>query len=261
MEQSVQHDMENKDMYSNTKILCCIPARFNSSRLPGKPLLKINNKTIINHVYDKAKQTIADEIIVLTDDQKIYEEVESFGGNCSIIKEECLNGTERIINYLKKIDNSPYKIIVNIQGDEPFIKPCVINDAIYNFMNKSPACSTICFKTSCEDEIKSKSRGKAVIDNYNNILYCSRNIIPSNKTDNIIPNHLYNIHVGIFVYDKDYLLNHFSLPNTTNQLLEDIEWLKIIEQGFKINTIFSEEMERGVDTLEDYEYLKKKYES
>lgn len=242
-------------------ILCCIPARYNSSRLPGKPLLKINNKTIINLVYEKAKKTKVNNIVVLTDDKRIYDEVISFGGNCAIIIENCLNGTERIINYLKKIDNSDYNIIVNIQGDEPFIKPNVIDKTIDNFIEKKSVCSTICFKTNNEEEILSKSRGKTVVDNFNNIIYCSRNVIPSNKKENIIKNHKYNIHVGIFVYDKEYLTNHFSKENTTNQLLEDIEWLKIIEQGFKINTIFSEEMERGIDTNEDYIYLKNKYES
>ena len=241
-------------------ILCCIPARYNSSRLPSKPLFKINNKTIIHHVYEKAQQTKTNEIVVLTDDERIYNEVISFGGNCVIISDDCLNGTERIIMYLKSIDHSKYDIILNIQGDEPFIKPNVIDLTINNFLEQKPACSTICFKTTCKEEILSKSRGKVVVDNFNNILYCSRNIIPSNKTENIIHNHLYNIHVGIFVYNKEYLLEHFTRLNTTNQLLEDIEWLKIIEQGFKVNTIFSEEMERGVDTMEDYEYLKKKYE-
>ena len=245
---------------NNNKILCCIPARYHSTRLPGKPLLKINNKTIINHVYEKAKQTKVDEIVILTDDQRIYDEVISFGGKCYIITEECLNGTERIITYLNKIDHNEYSIILNIQGDEPFIKPNVINKTIDNYIENNPECSTICFKTNNKDEILSKSRGKVVVDNFNNILYCSRNIIPSNKKENIIENHLYNIHVGIFVYNKKYLLDHFTKKNTENQLLEDIEWLKIIEQGFKVNTIFSEEMERGVDTIEDYNYLKKKYQ-
>ena len=241
-------------------ILCCIPARYKSTRLPGKPLLKINNKTIINHVYEKAKQTKVDDIIVLTDDKRIYDEVISFGGNCYIITDDCLNGTERIIKYLQKINNSKYNIILNIQGDEPFIKPNIINDTIYNFINKKPVCSTICFKTTDLDEINSKSRGKVIVDKFNNILYCSRNIIPSNKQENIIKNHQYNIHVGIFVYDKEYLLNYFIKENTPNQLLEDIEWLKIIEQGFKINTIFSDKMERGIDTIYDYNYFKNKYE-
>lgn len=244
-----------------SKILCCIPARFQSTRLPGKPLLKINEKTIIQHVYEKAQQTMVDEIVVLTDDKRIYDEVKSFGGNCAIITVECLNGTERIIKYLETIDHGEYGVVVNIQGDEPFVKPNVVNQTIENFLEKKPACSTICFKTDNQEEILSKSRGKVIVDNFNNILYCSRNVIPSNKKENIIKNHLYNIHVGIFVFDKTYLLENYVKKNTEFQLLEDIEWLKIIEQGFKVNTIFSEEMERGVDTADDFEYLKKKYEN
>jgi 3-deoxy-manno-octulosonate cytidylyltransferase (CMP-KDO synthetase) len=242
------------------KILCCIPARYHSSRLPGKPLLKINNKTIINLVYEKANQIKVDNIIVLTDDDRIYNEVLSFGGNCAIITEECLNGTERIIKYLNSINNNEYNIIVNLQGDEPFIKPDIVNDCISNFLEKKPSCSTICFKTTNKEEILSKSRGKVVTDNNNNIMYCSRNIIPSNKQNTIIENYEYKIHVGIFVYDKKYLLDYFCKENTENQLLEDIEWLKIIEQGFTINTILSDEMERGIDTIEDYNYLKNNYE-
>lgn len=241
------------------KILCCIPARYNSKRLPGKPLLKINNKTIINLVYEKALQTKVDDIVILTDDNRINDEVNSFGGNCVIITDECLNGTDRIIKYLEKIEHYKYDIIVNIQGDEPFINQNVINDIIDYHIKHKAECSTVCFKTDNKEEIISKSRGKAVVDNFNNIIYCSRNVIPTNKYEHIIENHFYNIHVGIFVYDKEYLLNHYIKENTKNQLLEDIEWLKIIEQGFKINTIFSEKLERGIDTIEDYEYLKNKY--
>ena len=240
------------------KILCCIPARYQSSRLPGKPLLKINNKTIIQLVYEKALQINVDKIVVLTDDERIYNEVISFGGNCEMTG-YAINGTERIVNYLKTINNDTYNAIINIQGDEPFICPKAVNKTIQNFLNKNVACSTICFKTDDKEEILSKNRGKVIIDNFNNILYCSRNVIPSNKTENVISNHKYNIHVGVFVYNISYLLNYYCKPNTEFQLLEDIEWLKIIEQGFKVNTIFCEKLERGIDTIEDYHYLKNKF--
>jgi 3-deoxy-manno-octulosonate cytidylyltransferase (CMP-KDO synthetase) len=243
-----------------SKILCCIPARYESTRLPGKPLLKINNKTIIQHVYEKVKQTIINNIIILTDDDRIYNEVTKFGGLCTIVSEECLNGTERIIKYLQTIDHSGYDIIVNVQGDEPFIEPEVINKVIYNYLKKNPTCSTVCYKSDNCDEIILKSRGKSVVDKENNIMYCSRNVIPTNKINNIIPHHNYNIHVGIFVYNKHYLLDEYLKENTQNQLIEDIEWLKIIEQGHKVNTIFVESMERGVDTVEDYNYLLNKYQ-
>jgi len=242
-------------------MLCCIPARYQSTRLPGKPLLKINGKTIINLVYEQVLKTKITDIIVLTDDERIFNEVMSFGGNCAIVNEECLNGTERIINYLNKIDNLKYETIINVQGDEPFIEPDVINKVIDNFIINKPTCSTVCYKTNDHEEIILKSRGKVIVDKYNNILYCSRNVIPTNKKDNIINDYLYNIHVGIFVFNKNYLLNEYLKENTQYQLAEDIEWLKIIEQGYTVNTIFSEKLERGVDTIEDYEYLKKKYET
>lgn len=249
------------------RILCCIPARYHSSRLPGKPLLKINNKTLINLVYEKALLTKSHEIIVLTDDIRIYNEVKSFGGQCEIIKDECLNGTDRIIKYLKNIDHSNYEIIVNIQGDEPFINPTIVDRTIDNMMNKlqnlntytSPVCSTICYKTKNIEEIMSKSTGKVVLDKLNNIMYCSRNVIPSGKNNTILDNYYYLINVGIFVFKKIYLLHNYNLENTKNQLNEDIEWLKIIEQGFKINTIIADSVERGVDTKEDYKYLCDKY--
>ena len=243
-----------------SKILCCIPARYESTRLPGKPLLKINNKTIIQHVYEKVKQTIIYNIIILTDDERIYNEVINFGGLCSIVNEDCLNGTERIIKYLQKINHSEYDIIVNVQGNEPFIEPEVINKVIYNNLEKTPICSTVCYKSNDYDEIILKSRGKSVVDIKNNIMYCSRNVIPTNKTNNVISGHYYNIHVGIFVYNKQYLLDEYLKENTTNQLIEDIEWLKIIEQGYKVNTIFVDSLEKSVDTIEDYTYLFNKYE-
>lgn len=250
---------------NKNKILCCIPARYHSTRLPGKPLLKINNKTIIQHVYEKAKKTKVDDIIILTDNIEIYERVISFGANCKIIEEKCLNGTDRIIKYLQSIDHKQYEIIVNIQGDEPFINPKVVNLTIDNLLfnqnkNKNDiVCSTVCCKTKNKEEIELKSRGKVVIDSSGNILYCSRNVIPTSKNIVINEDIEYNIHVGIFVYKKKYLLQHFLNENTPNQLIEDIEWLKIIEQGFKINTIFAENIERGIDTHEDYEYLLEKY--
>ena len=276
------------------KIIVCIPARYQSTRLPGKPLLTINNKTIIHHVYDNvAKLKNIDEIVVLTDDNRIKDEVESFGGNCCIITDECLNGTDRIIRYLKKniknesIDelnktskkglwnvewvndttvkmNIPSRIIVNVQGDEPFINHNNIQLAIDNYIAKRKldekiVCSTLFYKTRNQESIRNKSRGKAVLDLKGNIMYCSRNIIPSGKKQDIIPDHDYNIHIGIFVFNENYLLHNYFNNNTPLQLCEDIEWMKIMEQGFKINAVEVAEHEIGVDTIDDYNYLKNKY--
>ena len=126
-------------------ILCCIPARYHSTRLPGKPLLQINEKSIIQHVYQRVTSTKVDKIIVLTDDNRIYQEVISFGGNCQIINEECLNGTDRIICYLEKYFlknkskplNNQDPLIINVQGDEPFVNPSHIDQCIDYFTQSS----------------------------------------------------------------------------------------------------------------------------
>ena len=247
------------------KIYLFIPARYNSSRLPGKPLLKINNKTIINHVYENViKIKNIDNIVILTDDIRIKEECNSFNAQCEIINEECLNGTDRIIKYLQK-NNISDGIIVNVQGDEPFIKPENIEMAINNFIDKKKidnklVCSSLYYETTDLNEIKSRSRGKTVLDKNNNVMYCSRNIIPSSKTNKLIPNYKYKIHVGIFVFDCHYLLNHYIKENTHLQLQEDIEWMKILEQGYKMNCVQIKSHEIGVDTIDDYNYLKNKYE-
>lgn len=239
-----------------------IPARYNSTRLPGKPLLKINNKTIINHVYTNVNSI--DNIVILTDDKRIKNECESFGATCEIIEEECLNGTDRIIKYLEK-KNISEGIIVNVQGDEPFIKKEHISMAIDNYKlkkktNSKLVCSSLYYLTNNINEIKSRSRGKLVTDSKGNVLYCSRNIIPSSKKECIISNFNYKIHVGIFVFDCSYLLNMYKKENTELQILEDIEWMKILEQGYDMNCVEIQDHEIGVDTLEDYNYLKNKYE-
>lgn len=243
-----------------------IPARFNSSRLPGKPLLKINNKTIINHVYDNvSKIKNVDNIVILTDDNRIKNECNNFGAECEIITEDCLNGTDRIIKYLKK-NNINDGIIVNVQGDEPFILSDNIEKAINNFIEKrkndeNMVCSSLYYETQNIHEIKSRSRGKIVLDKDNNVMYCSRNVIPSSKTNELIPGYKYKIHVGIFVFDCNYLLNNYTTENTELQLCEDIEWMKILEQGYIMNCVEIDNHEIGVDTIDDYNYLKKKYET
>jgi len=248
------------------KILVCIPARYNSNRLLGKPLLQINNKSIIRHVYELAEKIEYNkEIVVLTDDIRIKNEVDSFSDNkCHIIEEDCLNGTDRIIRYLKKIPND-FEIVINLQGDEPFIYLDNIHLAINNFITKKKinselVCSTIHFLTFNTLNIMNNSRVKLVTDKDNNIMYASRNSIPSGKNYKVNENIPYKIHIGLFVFDKDYLINKFYLENTHYQLCEDIEWLKIIEQGYKINTVEIKDHEIGVDTLGDYLFLKEKYE-
>jgi len=246
------------------RTICCIPARYGSSRLPGKPLLKICEKTIINHVYEKCKEIQGiDNIIVLTDDERILENVLSFNGKVCMITEECLNGTDRIIKYLKSIGEK-YDVVLNVQGDEPFINTDNINRLLSDFSsnkkNRNIVCQSLYYKSSDSKEVLSRSRGKVVLNKYNDVLYCSRNVIPGTKKEYYIQEHEYNIHVGVFAYDYNYLLENYAIENTQCQLSEDIEWLKIIEQGFKMNLTLVTDAEIGVDTIDDYIFLKNKYE-
>lgn len=243
-------------------ISCFIPARFHSTRLPGKSLLKINNQTIINLTYHQVKKCqLIDEIIVLTDCLEVKEEVESFGGQCFIVEEDCLNGTERIVKYCLKNNLKP-DIIVNVQGDEPFINPENIDKTIQNFLDKRTPllkCSTLHYHFKNHEDVLKRSNGKLILDQNNNILYCSRNVIPGSKNQIINPDITYTGHIGVFVYDGDYLINQYLNENTKYQMAEDIEWLKILEQGYQINSCLVEHHEIGLDTPEDYDYLLSKY--
>jgi len=246
------------------KKVCFIPARYGSTRLPGKPLLEINGKTIIQRVYEQVKQCrFIDDVIIVTDDEIIIEEINRFKGKYRLIKDDCLNGTERIILCLQK-EPDLCDLVINVQGDEPFINPKHIDQCIKNYLEKKYTipglrCSTLHSVENNIEEIRKKSKGKVVLDKYNNIMYCSRNIIPGSKQSDINPIIDYYEHIGVFVYDKDYLLTEYMDENTKYQLSEDNEWLKIIEQGYRVNSVLVEATEKGVDTSEDYKYLINKY--
>ena len=248
------------------KTLCLIPARYNSSRLPGKPLLPIDGQSIIGRVYRQVQQcNFIDEIIVLTDDLRIQAEVHRIGGRCELVTTPCLNGTERIVTWLKTRGSTgmPPDIIVNVQGDEPYINPSYIDLCIENFhRKKTPAlkCSTLHFEMKPEkDELLSRSVGKLVLDRHSNIMYCSRNVIPAGKKDTVNPAATYYGHIGVFVFEPEYLLKEYLNGNTPYQLSEDIEWLKILEDGYQINSVLVQAPEISVDTPADYEYLVRKY--
>ena len=236
------------------KIPVFIPARYNSSRLPGKLMYKINNKTIIQLVYEQVlKCKNVSEIIVLTDNDIIYNHLISLNYNVKMTDENCINGTERICNYLRSIskENIP-EFICNVQGDEPFIDPTIIDNLI---KNKIDLVSTVHYKITNKLELDDKSIGKLVLNKNNEILYCSRNKIPYCKGIECD----YYAHIGLFIFNTNYLLNEYIKENTPLQLCEDIEWLKVIEQGHKIKSFEVYNFERGINTIEDYNYLNNKY--
>jgi len=248
-------------------LLICVPCRYNSSRLPGKPLLKINNKSIIHHVFLnilKIECINNSNIIFLTDDSRISDEVLSFGGNCYISKQNCENGTVRIINYLKE-NNIKKKFILNIQGDEPFFDILMIQKLIELYIDRNKVdpnvkCGTLYYSTNDFDYVNNKNKVKLVLNSHNFIMYGSRQVIPGSKKQDNNLKISYNVHIGIFIFDMNYLLNEYIQPNIYYQNIEDLEWLKILEQDYKIYSLPVQFHEVGVDTQEDYLYLKNKYE-
>lgn len=247
-------------------IIALIPARYQSSRLPGKPLLSFGKETMIQKVYKQTlKSKLINKVFVLTDDERIKDSIEEINGRCLIIKDECLNGTERICIAIKRFNHifENAKYIVNVQGDEPYINPEHIDTTIEKIIdskNDELVCSTLHYKIEDERDLNNRSIGKLILDQKSNVIYCSRSCIPANKSDTpSLKKCDYFAHIGLFVFTIDYLKTYFNKKNYPLQLEEDIEWLKIIEQGFKINSTCVKDYEIGVNLEEDYQYLLKKY--
>ena len=248
------------------EIIGLIPARYNSSRLPGKPLLKFGDMTMIQRVYlQSLKSRLINKVYVLTDDERVKKSIDDINGNCLIIKDKCLNGTERICLALNKHTEifEKAKFIVNVQGDEPFINPEHIDIAITKMKrnkNKLVKCSTLHYLIDKIEDLTDTSIGKLVLNKNNCVLYCSRNCIPCNKQKIYdLSKSKYFGHIGLFVFDIHYLRNEYMKENTPLQTEEDIEWLKILEQGYIIITSQVTDYEIGVNLKKDYTYLCEKY--
>lgn len=245
------------------RVCCLIPVRYNSSRLPGKPLLEINNKSIIRLTWESCLNISGidkEDIYVATDNERIANEIRTNGGNVVFVNRECVNGTERIYYALQDLQKS-YDVVINVQGDEPFINPSHIDKAVNSFLentNTNCVCSTLHYKITSEKQVYDKGVGKLILNNKNYVLYCSRAMIPHNKDGQYDKKCTYYGHVGVFVFNVSYL-DTFMKTNTNAQICEDIEWLKIIEEGYDIISTEISHCEIGINTQEDYEYLKNKY--
>lgn len=248
-----------------SKVCALIPARYQSSRLPGKPLKKIGDYTIIQRTYlqtAKSKYLDKSRIFIVTDDDRIADNIKEIGGQVLMMKEDCLNGTERICRVLDQVDKQ-YQVIVNVQGDEPFIDPknldFVIEKYFQSLGDPLMVCTTIHCQIKKHEDLNNRALGKMVIDCNDNVLYCSRAMIPHTKTGDSDPSTSYFGHIGIFVFRRSYLLDYFTSENTSAQLAEDIEWLKILEMGYRIKSYQVDSSEIGINTPEDFNYLAKKY--
>jgi 3-deoxy-manno-octulosonate cytidylyltransferase (CMP-KDO synthetase) len=234
-----------------------IPARFGSTRFPGKPLALIKGKPMIQHVYERAKQAGAQAVIVATDDKRIGELVEKFGGKCCYTRDDHQSGTERIAEVLSKEGISDDEIIVNVQGDEPFIPPENIRQVAANLANnKHMPMATLCFEIANKTEVDNPNVVKVVFANTGKALYFSRAAIPFERNwvadTTVMHEHAYYRHVGIYAYRAGFIHQYITLAPSHYETIESLEQLRVLYHGYDIHVAVADKAPpHGVDTPED----------
>lgn len=250
------------------KISAIIPARFASSRLPGKPLLEIGGKPMILHVVARAKEVAElTQIIVATDDQRIFDVITAAGETAVMTSPDHQTGTDRLAEVAAQIDAD---IIVNIQGDEPFIAPATIAAALQPLRDDS----SIVMATTCEPiesaaDLLNPNVVKVVTDPHGFALYFSRSPIPFSRTAilahgsieaaiNAQPEllQLFAKHTGLYVYRREFLLQYAKMEATPLEKIEALEQLRVLENGYRIKVIKTAHRSIGIDTLEDLEKVR-----
>lgn len=234
------------------KFLGVIPSRYASTRLEGKPLKDICGHTMMEWVYKRTKLSNLDEVVVATDDERIYKEVERFGGKAILTSKEHENGTSRIAEVCTKYED--YDVIVNVQGDEPLIEPEMINSIINSFKEDDTiSMSTLKYKIDTMEEIENPNYVKVITDKKGYALYFSRSVIPyPRKLD--IQN--YYKHVGIYGYKRDFVVEYAKMEPTPLELSESLEQLRALENGYRIKVMETPYKIIGVDTQEELEKVR-----
>jgi len=239
-------------------IIGIIPARYASSRFPGKPLAFINGKSIIQRVFEQCKLSEdLHKVIVATDDARIFDHVTGFGGEAVMTSSEHQNGTSRcaeaLISYEKK-SGLAFNTVINIQGDEPFIQPEQIHQIASVFNKPDVQIGTLAKKIEKEEELFNPNVVKLVVDKKNRALFFSRNPIPfvrdTDKSQWLSHTDFYK-HVGLYGYRKDMLLEIVELKPSRLEMTEKLEQLRWMENGYKLSVAYTEYESLGVDTPED----------
>jgi 3-deoxy-manno-octulosonate cytidylyltransferase (CMP-KDO synthetase) len=236
-----------------------IPARYNSTRLPGKPLLLVKGMSMIQRVYEQAKKASSlKKVIVATDDERIFNHVNSFGGSVVYTSADHLSGTDRCFEAATNAKISdPEEIIVNIQGDEPYIDPEQI-DLLVSCFQSDTNLATLVKKISETEEIFNPSKPKVIVSKNLNAIYFSRSPIPfvraAEKTEWL--NHVgFYKHIGIYGYSLKTLKEIIGLPSSPLELAEALEQLRWIENGFSIKVAITDQESISIDTQEDLDKI------
>lgn len=229
------------------KVLCVIPARYASTRLPGKPLSLIAGKPMIQRVYERACQAkLPDEVVVATDNELVQKAVESFGGKVMMTSPDHPSGTDRLAEVVLSYPDAD--VIVNVQGDEPMLPPEVIDRLAEAFADENLQMATL--KTAMrEEEYDNPAAVKVVTDLNGYALYFSRSLLPYPRKK---PEDFKVFkHVGVYAYRRGFLLKYAALTPTPLERAESLEQLRALENGYKIKVLESDFQGIGVDTPED----------
>lgn len=228
--------------------VCIIPARYASTRLPGKPLKDICGKPMIWRVYERAKLAQAvNEVIVATDDERIFRAVEENSGRAVMTRADHKTGTDRLAEAAEKFPNA--EVIVNVQGDEPLIEGALIDELVAEFIrDEKLQMATVAAVLRDEVEMKNPNNVKVIFDKNHDALYFSRSLIPFPRNAGVAK--VFK-HIGIYAYRRNFLLNYAKMEPTPLEQAESLEQLRALENGFKIRVIESDCKFIGVDTEED----------
>ncbi len=247
-------------MSSTVKVIAIIPARYQSGRFPGKPLSVIDNKPMIQHVVERAKESkTLSMVVVATDDQRIADTVNNFGGEVVITGNNHISGTDRLAEAAEMLNIKNRDIVVNIQGDQPLFPPAVIKQVAEPLLqDENLPMSTLVYKITRPEEITDPNHVKTVFDCNNNALYFSRSTIPYIRADNNSNSYYpYYKHLGFYAYRKEFLSRFVKLKEGRWEKLEKLEQLRALENGFTIRVIETEHDSIEVDTPADAKRVEK----
>lgn len=239
------------------KAICVIPARYSSTRLPGKPLKDICGVPMICRVYERASRakSVA-EVIVATDDERILQAVEKNSGRAMMTRADHKTGTDRLAEVAENF--SDVEVVVNVQGDEPLIEPSLIDELIAEFVkDKNLQMATVATELKDADEMNNPNNVKVVVDKNNDALYFSRSLIPYPR--NTGKAKVFK-HIGIYAYRRQFLIDYAKMEPTPLEQSESLEQLRALENGFKIRVIKSLCRFVGVDTEEDLKLVNEIYQ-
>jgi len=237
-----------------------IPARYASTRFPAKPLVEIRGKTMIQRVYEQAKKSSAlDYVVVATDDQRIFEVVRAFGGEVVMTSKDHQSGTDRCLEAVQQL-KMDFDVVVNIQGDEPFISPNQINLILSCFTQENTEIATLVKRIEDAKTLWDPNKPKVVMDDDDFAILFSRQCIPYLRgTEKDQWNEVFNFykHIGMYAYRIETLREICALKTSRLEKAENLEQLRWIESGYRIKTAITEEEAFSIDTPEDLDELLK----